>query len=188
MKEPADSEYRRNQFVDAADKLFREHGIVETTISSIVREVDVAKGLFYYYFKSKDDVIEAVCEKYSRDFLQAIQSSLNPDNDYDERLYGFIDNTIGSFRMMWDNLCGANRNIDLTILSSRSVDEAKQIASEKLAELLKEGNERNRTHIGNPEYFARILVSGIADLASQAETDLSEIQKMIRDMIRKEGM
>ena len=55
---------RRNEFIDAAEKLFRENGIVDTTISSIVKEVYVAKGLFYYYFNSKEDVFDAVSEKY----------------------------------------------------------------------------------------------------------------------------
>ena len=58
MAETKDSEERRNEFVEAAEKLFREHGIVDTTINSIVKEMNVAKGLFYYYFKSKDDVID----------------------------------------------------------------------------------------------------------------------------------
>ncbi len=186
MKEPGDSELRRTQFVDAAEKLFREKGIVDTTISSIVREVNVAKGLYYYYFKSKDDVIDAVIEKYCREFVQQIQRSLNPADDYDARLDGFIDNTIESFRIMWENLSGANRNIDLTILSFRSMEEAKAIASQALSELLKEGNERSSLNIRNPEYYARMIISGIADLVSQSEADGNEIRRMVRELIGKE--
>ena len=68
MRESKDSEIRRDEFVAAAEKLFRENGIVETTINAIVKEMDVAKGLFYYYFESKDDVIDAISEKYNLDF------------------------------------------------------------------------------------------------------------------------
>lgn len=187
MKEPKDNEVRRSEFIDAAEKLFRENGIVDTTVNSIVKELDVAKGLFYYYFKSKDDVIEAISEKYNRDFKQAIQRSLDPSNDFEDRLNGFLENTIVSFRTLWDNLQGKNETIDLTILSTRSLDEAKQTASEKLSELLKEGNELKRMNIPNPEYFAKMIVSGIADLAGQAESDLREIKKMIDELIGKAG-
>ena len=55
--EPTDAEQRREEFINAAEKLFKENGVVETTVNAIVKELDVAKGLFYYYFKSKDDVI-----------------------------------------------------------------------------------------------------------------------------------
>ena len=187
VKEPKDTEVRRSEFVEAAEKLFRENGIVDTTVNSIVRELDVAKGLFYYYFKSKDDVIDAISEKYNKDFRQAIQRSLDPANDFDGRLNGFLENTITSFRTMWDNLQGKNDTIDLTILSSRSVEEAKQTASETLSKLLKEGNELKKMSVPNPEYFAKLIVSGIADLAGQAGSDLKEIKTMIDELIGKAG-
>ncbi len=187
VKEPKDTEVRRSEFVEAAEKLFRENGIVDTTVNSIVRELDVAKGLFYYYFKSKDDVIDAISEKYNKDFRQAIQRSLDPANDFDERLNGFLENTITSFRTMWDNLQGKNDTIDLTILSSRSVEEAKQTASETLSKLLEEGNELKKMSVPNPEYFAKLIVSGIADLAGQAGSDLKEIKTMIDELIGKAG-
>ena len=187
MKEPKDTEVRRSEFVEAAEKLFRENGIVDTKVNSIVRELDVAKGLFYYYFKSTDDVIDAISEKYNKDFRQAIQRSLDPANDFDERLNGFLENTIASFRTMWDNLQGKNDTIDLTILSSRSLEEAKQTASETLSKLLKEGNELKKMSVPNPEYFAKLIVSGIADLAGQAGTDLKEIKTMIEELIGKAG-
>ena len=50
MADVKDSDERRNEFVDAAEKLFQENGIVDTTINAIVKEMNVAKGLFYYYF------------------------------------------------------------------------------------------------------------------------------------------
>ena len=187
MKETKDTEIRRSEFVDAAEKLFKENGIVDTTINAIVKEMDVAKGLFYYYFNSKDDVIEAISEKYNNDFRQAIAKSLDPSEDYDERLQGFINSTIESFKVMWDNFHGVNENIDLTILSSRSLDEAKETAARQLRELFEEGNELNRTHVPNPEYFAQLLVSGMADLASRTEADIQEIYHIIEDLIRKAG-
>ncbi len=187
MKDTRDTDERRNEFIDAAEKLFKENGIVDTTVNAIVKELDVAKGLFYYYFKSKDDVIDAISEKYNRDFKAAIQRSLDNSNDFDEQLNAFIDNTIASFRVMWDNLHGVDENIDLTILSSRSLEEAKETASRKLNELLKEGNQLNKFNIPNPDYFSKLIVSGIADLASHTEADLKEIQKIIHELIRKAG-
>ena len=187
MKENKDTEIRRSEFVDAAEKLFKENGIVDTTINAIVKEMDVAKGLFYYYFNSKDDVIEAISEKYNNDFRQAIAKSLDPSEDFDDRLESFLSSTIQSFRVMWDNLHGVNENIDLTILSSRSMEEAKETAAKQLRALFEEGNELNRTHVPNPEYYAQLIVSGMADLASRAEADFSEIYRIIDDLIRKAG-
>ncbi len=186
MQDNKDIEQRKKEFIDAAEKLFKKNGIVDTTVSAIVKEMDVAKGLFYYYFKSKDDVIDAISEKYNSDFKRTIQKALNND-DYDERLDQFIESSVVSFRELWANLHGERENIDLSILATRSLDEAKKIASSALNELLEEGNRQNKLHIRNPKYYADMIIGGIADLAGQSEADLEEITKIIRDLIDRSG-
>ena len=49
-------EERKAEMVAAAAKLFAQQGFVRTSVSEIVSAVDVAKGLFYYYFTTKDDM------------------------------------------------------------------------------------------------------------------------------------
>lgn len=57
-------EERKAEMVAAATKLFAEQGFVRTSVAEIVSAVDVAKGLFYYYFTTKDDMVKAVVEGY----------------------------------------------------------------------------------------------------------------------------
>ena len=47
---------RRRQLLDAAAALFSERGYQETRIVDICKEAGVAKGLFYWYFESKEEV------------------------------------------------------------------------------------------------------------------------------------
>ncbi len=55
---------RRNEILDAAEKLFAGKGYMKTTINDILQEVGIAKGTFYYYFKSKEEVMDAVAMRY----------------------------------------------------------------------------------------------------------------------------
>ena len=57
-------EERKAEMVAAATQLFAEQGFVRTSVAEIVSAVDVAKGLFYYYFTTKDDMVKAVVEGY----------------------------------------------------------------------------------------------------------------------------
>lgn len=57
-------EERRAEMVTAAARLFAQQGFVRTSVAEIVSAVDVAKGLFYYYFTTKDDMVKAVVEGY----------------------------------------------------------------------------------------------------------------------------
>jgi AcrR family transcriptional regulator len=47
---------RKQQLLDAAARLFAERGYAETRIVDICREAGVAKGLFYWYFDTKEAV------------------------------------------------------------------------------------------------------------------------------------
>jgi len=48
---------RANEILEAARDLFNEKGFENTSVDDIVRRVGVAKGLFYYYFDSKEEII-----------------------------------------------------------------------------------------------------------------------------------
>ena len=57
VKDPVE---RRNEILDAAETLFTTKGYNETTIIDILCAVGIAKGTFYYYFKSKEEVLDAI--------------------------------------------------------------------------------------------------------------------------------
>lgn len=185
MQDSRDSEERRNEFVDAAEKLFRENGIVDTTISSIVKEMDVAKGLFYYYFKSKDDVIDAISEKYNEVFNEMMSAAMD-QQDYPSRLRQFVENSVRSFRDL-DNKLTSDEDVDLSALSMRSIEEAKSNAIASLVSLFEEGNEQDELMLDHPKYYADILISGIIELVQQKEASDDEIKEIILDLIERAG-
>ncbi len=59
VKEP---EIRYAELLDASEKLFLKKGYERTAVSDIVKSIAVAQGTFYYYFKSKEDALNAVIE------------------------------------------------------------------------------------------------------------------------------
>lgn len=50
----------RDQIVAAADRLFFERGFEHTSFSDIADVVGISRGNFYYHFKSKDEILDAV--------------------------------------------------------------------------------------------------------------------------------
>lgn len=58
----------REKIIKTAWKLFYEEGFSETTINDIIREADISKGTFYYYFRSKDDLLSTLSEVLDREY------------------------------------------------------------------------------------------------------------------------
>ena len=74
---------RMAEILDAAEELFYARGYHETAISDIVKSIGVAQGTFYYYFKSKDEILEALINRRISEFSHTLEqisasSTLNP--------------------------------------------------------------------------------------------------------------
>ena len=50
----------RDRIVEAADQLFYRRGFEHTSFSDIADTVQISRGNFYYHFKSKDEILDAV--------------------------------------------------------------------------------------------------------------------------------
>jgi TetR/AcrR family transcriptional repressor of nem operon len=50
----------RDHIVEAADRLFYRQGYEHTSFSNIADAVQISRGNFYYYFKTKDEILDAV--------------------------------------------------------------------------------------------------------------------------------
>ncbi|UQZ32659.1 TetR/AcrR family transcriptional regulator [Paenibacillus sp. PK3_47] len=74
MRIVKDAEMRRNEILDAADELFGQKGFDGTSTNDILSKVGIARGTLYHHFKSKEDIMDALIERYSSRMLGAAQA------------------------------------------------------------------------------------------------------------------
>lgn len=53
---------RRQEIITAAQNRFATQGYTKTAVETIIQDVGIAKGTFYYYFKGKQDILKAIVE------------------------------------------------------------------------------------------------------------------------------
>jgi len=75
-----DPEIRKNELIDIATQLFIKKGFEETSVSDIVKKANVAQGTFYYYFKSKEIILDAIIEKFLNEMLNFIEKLVENKN------------------------------------------------------------------------------------------------------------
>lgn len=63
MRDSKEYNERRNEILDAAERLFSTKGYNKSTVNDILDTVGIAKGTFYYYFKSKEEVLDAIINR-----------------------------------------------------------------------------------------------------------------------------
>lgn len=60
MAPPTTEPSTRERIVEAADALFYQRGFEKTSFADIADAVQLSRGNFYYHFKTKDDILDAV--------------------------------------------------------------------------------------------------------------------------------
>src|SRR5690349_6407366 len=75
---------RREELLQAASALFLEKGIGDTGIGDITDRAEVARGTFYLYFSSKDDVIAELWKRYVAGFMSLTDAVLVREGDRDK--------------------------------------------------------------------------------------------------------
>ena len=63
-------EERKKELIEVATKLFELKGYEKVSVRDILSEVNGAPGMFYYYFKSKEDIFLACMECYFSEKLK----------------------------------------------------------------------------------------------------------------------
>jgi AcrR family transcriptional regulator len=83
------------KIVQSANDLFYRNGYNQTSFSEIAQASGLPRGNFYYYFKSKDDILRAVVDARLRDLTQMFERWATEHTDPKERLLCLVEMVAG---------------------------------------------------------------------------------------------
>ena len=118
-------ERRRRQLVDYAARRFAEGGYHPTSISDIVEGLGVGKGVFYWYFESKEELFRQILADAQRDLRRAQRQAIEDEPDPLRRIVAGITATVE-----W---LDANRHLFVLLEFART--------EERFAPLIRKGEE-----------------------------------------------
>ncbi len=72
---------RRRQLMREAARLFAERGFHPTSVSDIVTSLGVGKGVFYWYFSSKDELLVEILKAAQLDLRRRQQVAIGDEPD-----------------------------------------------------------------------------------------------------------
>lgn len=81
----------RNHIVEAADQLFYRQGYEHTSFTDIADAVQISRGNFYYHFKTKDEILDAVIGARLADTQDMLERWEREGQSPADRIRRFID-------------------------------------------------------------------------------------------------
>ena len=152
-------EVRKAEIIDIAQKLFDQNGFQKTSVDQIVKTAEVAKGTFYYYFKSKEDVLDCIMEKVSDDMINHLKPIIDKNN-----LTAFekLKELLISMRQFYST----NNNVinDIHTIEDAQVHQQSLVRSivtiaPLMAEIIREGVDNGEFKTDYPEALSEVLLT-----------------------------
>jgi len=97
-------ERARAEILQAAETVFQRWGLTKTTMEDIARQAGKGKSTLYYYFKSKDAVLDAMAEDQIDRILALAQAGMAAQETARDRFFAYIATIFRELRRVMEPL------------------------------------------------------------------------------------
>jgi len=169
-------EERREELMNAAQRLFLKHGAEPTTIEQITTGAAVAKGTFYLYFSSKEDVLAALRGRFAQELLARIKTEVeqNREDDWKGKLASWTEAGVAGYLdsiQLHDILFyGAPRPPARKGLVKNDI-------IDHLAGMLRAGDAAGAWSVDDPQFTAVFLFNGLHSAADHAQANEKRVNR-----------
>jgi AcrR family transcriptional regulator len=159
---------RKKEIVDTAERLFLEYGYEETPVEMIIKDVGIAKGTFYYYFRSKDELLDELVENLIEEVTGSIKR-ISEDEEGDPLLKIFkvsrYFRNLGVSKQKLTDYLHEDRNIHL---HHRVEKKVLPVMAACYSKLIEQGNEEGIFKVNYP-YETAVGILGAANYLSDID-------------------
>ncbi len=162
---------RKNELLNTAQMLFYKNGYEHTSIANVIDAVGIAKGTFYYYFKSKTELLDQIIERIARQIDLIIDKVLEEPEENAIVEMNNMFREIGQYKaqekevlIMMTRAIYSDENIVLRIKLTKT---RYKIVVPRLAKVISRGISEGLFHTGNPEFIAELILHMAAPLGDK---------------------
>lgn len=80
----------REEVITTAQRLFQRYGFSKTTMEDIAKAMGRGKSTLYYYYKSKDEIFEAVILKEADEVFSTVTKAMQEASSAEEKLQTYL--------------------------------------------------------------------------------------------------
>lgn len=176
---------RKNEILDTSERLFHTKGFEKCTVNDILKEVAIAKGTFYYYFKSKKEVLDEVVSRYSAIVISRGEEVLKKDDiSLEEKLMQVflamrINNEVGS------DVLDEMHKPENALLHQITLKEIVTAMAPILVKVIEEGIEKKVWRCRYPLEYMQIFLTASISLTDEGifEMDADSQMKILAALV-----
>jgi len=164
---------RQNEILDTAQRLFAKKGYEKCTVNDILNKIGIAKGTFYHYFKSKEEVLDGIIDRAAKQVLERAQAAAqDPSLSSQEKLLRIFL----ALRMNDEKDTGMIEEMhrpENALMHQKSLTSIVTLTVPVLAGVIEEGNQRGDFRCDYPEEYMQIFMASAVTLLDDGIFELS---------------
>lgn len=183
VRKVMEPEERKSEILDVAEELFSTKGFDDTTTGDILEKAGIARGTLYYYFKSKEEIMNAVIERTIDRQVQSLKPILE-DNTLNalEKIKLFICNNRKKNNDSGKTLDYLHKPENI-VMHQKSLVAVVQKFAPLIAEIIQQGIAEKRFQTEYPLELVEFILVGMSFLFDTAIFPQSQEKKDARTRV-----
>lgn len=163
----------QQQVVRAAQQLFQKHGLHNVTMEDLAEAVGKAKSSLYYYYKSKEEIWDAVMDIEIGEIIAETAAAVSQARTVEKKIHAYCGNIIKGLRKkraLYHIAYGGNEPVKKRKSTSGIRRRFMKQESLLLREILHEGIEKGELrplNVKDQEVLVFVLLSGMMGMEKE---------------------
>lgn len=168
---------RRTEILDASERLFYKKGYGNCTINDILKSIGIAKGTFYHYFDSKEEVLDEIIDRYRDMIVERAENVVKGDTDPKEKLIG-IFTAMQIKDQMDDSMLDDLHKAENILLHHKILNQIVRAVAPILVKVIEEGIEKKIWSCRYPIEYMQIFLAAALTLTDEGIFEMEEDAQM----------
>ena len=165
---------RRSEILDMARSMFITIGYEDTSINDLIKRLGIAKGTFYHYFKSKEELLDQVINEVNTEIVKNISEIASLDRSADEKLFMAISALkVENHNMITDHM----HKPENALLHQKTLNRILKDITPYFEKIIEEGNKSNFFSCKYPKENMYIFLCSAINLLDDGVVDFNNEEK-----------
>ncbi len=158
---------RRREIIETASRLFVQKGYDKCSVNDILTAIGIAKGTFYYYFKSKEEVLDAVVGQATEIIRDRVSEVVKRENLRPDEMMLQIFLSMRIEDEMTDGMLDEIHKSENALFHQKSLVQTVDMIVPVLTEVVEKGVEEGIFTCAFPKEYMRIFLTSTLTLMDQ---------------------
>lgn len=165
---------RRSEILDMARSMFISTGYEDTSINNLIKKLGIAKGTFYHYFKSKEELLDQVINEVNTEIVNNISEIASLDRSPDEKLFMAMSAlNVENYNKITDHM----HKPENALLHQKTLNNILKDVTPYFQKIIEEGNRSNVFSCKYPKESMYIFLCSAINLLDDGVIDFNNDEK-----------